>query len=217
MKLLKPISIVFLGLFVVVAACTDDADYVEDREDRTEMKNDDTMHQDDMNRDNMMKTNTAVAVVNPTQDSNVEGWVTFTKEGDGVRVNGEFSGLSEGKHGFHIHQYGDCRAADATSAGGHFNPAGNDHGARTDSVRHMGDMGNITAGSNGNATVDYLDSVIKMKHIIGRGLVIHGGEDDLTSQPSGAAGPRMACGVIGIANTDAGMNEGTNNMENENM
>ncbi|HLR24675.1 MAG TPA: superoxide dismutase family protein, partial [Fodinibius sp.] len=149
-----------------------------------------------------MDVTATVAVVHPTKDSDVMGTVTFTKEGDGVRVQGNISGLKEGKHGFHIHQYGDCRADDGSSAGGHYNPAGNDHAARTDSVRHMGDMGNITADADGNASVDYVDSVIDMNMIMGRAVVIHGGEDDLTSQPSGAAGARMACGVIGIANPD---------------
>src|SRR5699024_2746069 len=150
----------------------------------------------------MMDVKTTVAVVTLTKEIDVMGKVTFTKEGDGVRVQGNISGLKEGKHGFHIHQYGDCRADDGSSAGGHYNPAGNDHAARTDSVRHMGDMGNISADAVGTARVDYVDSVIDMNMIMGRAVVIHGGEDDLTSQPSGAAGARMACGVIGIANPD---------------
>lgn len=196
---MKPFLITILGLFVAVSACTQDAEY-EDREQEDLTSEDTTMHEDDM-----MQATTAVAVVHPTEGNDVQGWVTFTKEGDGVQVNGEFSGLTEGEHGFHIHQYGDCRASDGTSAGGHFNPANTQHGARTDSVRHMGDMGNITAGADGNATVDYVDSVIDLNKIVGRGIVIHGGQDDLTSQPSGAAGARMACGVIGIANTDTTM------------
>lgn len=208
MKLLKSTLSIFLGLFIVIAGCTQQTNTDQQNGDEDANASQEQMYDSDA-----MMHNMAVAVVHPTQDSEVEGWVTFTKEGDGVRVHGEFSGLEQGKHGFHIHQYGDCRAADGTSAGGHFNPAGNDHAARTDSVRHMGDMGNITAGSNGNTTVDYVDSVIKMNQIMGRGLVIHGGEDDLTSQPSGAAGARMACGVIGVANADFTMSD---NMEEGN-
>ncbi len=71
--------------------------------------------------------------------------------------------------------------------------------------KHVGDMGNIQADADGNATIDYVDSTINLNgpdSVIGRGVVLHGGEDDLESQPSGAAGPRMACGVIGIANTE---------------
>jgi len=162
-----------------------------------QQKNDDT--------ENATNFEKAVAVVHPTQDSDVSGTVTFTKGTDGVNVQAEISGLGEGNHGFHIHQYGDCSATDGTSAGGHYSPAGNEHGAPTDAVRHMGDMGNLAADSDGNATLDYVDPNIKLNgpnSIIGRGIIIHGGADDFTSQPSGAAGPRKACGVIGIA--DAG-------------
>lgn len=141
----------------------------------------------------------AVAVVSPTENSTVSGAVHFSKVADGVLVQGEFAGLSEGKHGFHIHQYGDCTASDGTSAGGHFNPFEKQHSSPDAEDRHMGDMGNITADVSGNASVDYVDGTINIEQIIGRGVVIHGGEDDLSSQPSGAAGPRMACGVIGIA------------------
>ncbi len=140
----------------------------------------------------------AVAVVAPTEGSTVTGTVHFSKVADGVSVKGEFSGLSEGKHGFHIHQYGDCTASDGTSAGGHFNPFDKQHSNPESDNRHMGDMGNISADASGKAMVSYVDGTINIEQIIGRGVVVHGGEDDLSSQPSGAAGPRMACGVIGI-------------------
>ena len=116
-----------------------------------------------------------------------------------MQVTAEISGLSEGNKGFHIHQYGDCTAANGTSAGGHFNPEGMDHAGPTDAIRHMGDMGNITANAQGNAMIDYVDKTIHINMILGRGVIVHNGEDDLSSQPSGAAGPRVACGVIGVA------------------
>lgn len=147
----------------------------------------------------------AVAVVHPTANSEVSGTVTFQKVEKGVRVQGNFTGLSQGKHGFHIHEYGDCRADDGTSAGGHYNPTDKKHGAPTQDARHMGDMGNLVVGEDGKANIDYVDPKIKLNgpnSIIGRGIVIHGGADDFESQPSGAAGPRMACGVIGVANPE---------------
>jgi Cu-Zn family superoxide dismutase len=147
----------------------------------------------------------AVAVVHPTENGKAAGSLTFTKVENGVRVQGEFEGLEEGKHGFHIHQYGDCRAADGTSAGGHYNPADNPHAGPDAESRHVGDMGNLEADADGNATIDYVDSTIELngpESIMGRGVIIHGGEDDLESQPTGAAGPRMGCGVIGVANAD---------------
>lgn len=140
-----------------------------------------------------------VATVMPVGDSGVSGSVIFSKAENGVSVEGNFEGLEPGNHGFHIHEYGDCRADDGTSAGGHFNPAGNEHGAPTDMERHMGDLGNIEANENGSATIAYIDETITLSQILGRGIIIHAGEDDLTSQPTGAAGSRVACGVIGVA------------------
>ena len=142
----------------------------------------------------------AVSQVYPLGESGVTGTVFFEQTDTGVSVTAQLNGLEPGNHGFHIHQYGDCTAADGTSAGGHFNPAGNDHSGPDAESRHMGDMGNITADATGNASINYTDQTINIDQIIGRGIVVHAGEDDLNSQPSGAAGPRVACGVIGIQN-----------------
>ncbi len=150
----------------------------------------------------------AIAVLHATEGNDVSGTVTFESVDEGVQVKGEFEGLSQGKHGFHIHEYGDCSADDGTSAGGHYNPDETEHGSPTDDNRHMGDMGNLTVNDDGTATIDYVDPKISLNgadNIIGRGVIVHGGEDDLESQPSGAAGPRVACGVIGLANTGGGM------------
>ena len=147
----------------------------------------------------------AIAVLHPTEGNDVHGVVTFTKVADGVKVSADVRGLTPGKHGFHIHQYGDCSAPDGTSAGGHFSPMNMKHGAPTDQERHEGDMGNIVADSTGVATLDWVDSRLSFSgpnSIIGRGVIVHAGEDDLKSQPTGAAGARVACGVIGIAKSN---------------
>lgn len=141
----------------------------------------------------------AVAVVTALGESGAQGIVTFEAVSEGVSITAEFTGLEEGSHGFHIHQYGNCTASNGTSAGGHFNPGDNVHSNPEAMNRHMGDMGNIIANSNGEASKNYVDSSINIAQIIGRGIIVHAGEDDLTSQPSGAAGSRIACGVIGIA------------------
>jgi Cu-Zn family superoxide dismutase len=144
----------------------------------------------------------AVAELHGTKGNNVKGTVSFTKEENGITIVADIESLTPGKHGFHIHEYGDCTADDGTSAGGHFNPENVKHGAPTDSVRHVGDLGNITADKDGNAHLEWTDPLLSFTgshSIIGRAVVVHGGEDDLTSQPSGNAGPRVACGVIGIA------------------
>ena len=144
----------------------------------------------------------AVAVLHPTQGSSASGEVRFLEVNGGVRVTGEVRGLTPGKHGFHIHELGDCSAPDGTSAGGHYNPMGKPHGGPDSVERHVGDLGNITADMSGKASYDRIDRYLSLNgpySIIGRAVIIHAGEDDLVSQPTGNAGARVACGVIGIA------------------
>jgi Cu-Zn family superoxide dismutase len=146
-----------------------------------------------------------IAVLHPTAGNKVSGTVTFTPVADGVQVHAEITGLSPGKHGFHVHEFGDCSAADATSAGGHFNPTHEPHAGRDAAQRHVGDMGNIEANASGKATLDYVDHHMSLSNnqtsVIGRAVIVHAKPDDLKSQPSGNAGARVACGVIGWAKT----------------
>ncbi len=131
----------------------------------------------------------------------VNGTITFTQDGDKVKIQGSVMGLTPGKHGFHVHEFGDCNCGDGKCTGGHFNPAGTKHGSPSSEERHVGDLGNIEADAEGKATFEFTDSVIKLSgnhSIIGRAIIIHAGEDDLTSQPTGAAGARVGVGVIGI-------------------
>ncbi|WP_340106775.1 superoxide dismutase family protein [Rhodohalobacter sp. 8-1] len=145
-----------------------------------------------------------VSVLHPTLGNDVNGVVRFFKVDEGIRVLAEVYDLdANSTHGFHIHQYGDCSEVDGTSAGGHFNPHGTRHGGPESDERHVGDLGNIQVDQNGYAQYDRIDTVISFEganNIIGRGIIIHAGEDDLESQPTGAAGARLACGVIGVAN-----------------
>ena len=135
--------------------------------------------------------------------SKVVGMITFTKAGDDVQVVGDITGLTAGKHGFHIHEKGDCSAPDAASAGAHFNPTNQHHGGTTTPPeRHTGDLGNIEANAEGVATLDWTDSQLGFDGhhgIVGRAVIVHAKADDLKTQPTGDAGGRLACGVIGIA------------------
>ncbi|WP_269539178.1 superoxide dismutase family protein [Cerasicoccus fimbriatus] len=144
----------------------------------------------------------AIAVMTPTKGNTASGVVTFEKQKDGVKVSGKISGLTPGEHGFHVHQYGDIDSDDGTATGGHYNPLDTEHGGPEMPMHHVGDMGNITADENGVAEFSFVMPKMKLNgptSIIGRGLIVHGGKDDLTSQPSGAAGPRVGQGVIGVA------------------
>lgn len=148
-----------------------------------------------------MSLGALVAVIHPVGEDGASGVVRFEQVDEGVRITADVEGLSEGLHGFHIHQYGDCTAADATSAGGHFNPAGAPHSGPDAAERHMGDMGNLEAGADGRAVMDVIDGTVDLGMILGRGVIVHAEADDLVSQPTGAAGGRLGCGVIGVANS----------------
>ncbi len=144
----------------------------------------------------------AIAVLHPTKGSKVQGTVTFTKSGDEIKVVADLTGLKPGQHGFHIHEFGDCSSPDGKSAGGHFNPTNSAHASHDAEQRHEGDLGNIEADSKGKAHLELTDKMMTMsgeKSIIGRGLIVHEKADDLKTQPTGDAGGRVACGVIGIA------------------
>lgn len=144
----------------------------------------------------------AIAVLHPTTGSTVAGTVTFTVSGDAVKVVADLTGLTPGKHGFHIHEFGDCSSPDAKSAGGHFNPGGHQHGAPDATDRHAGDLGNIDADASGKAHLEISDKVMKLSgndSIVGHAVIVHEKADDLKTQPTGDAGGRVACGVIGVA------------------
>ena len=144
----------------------------------------------------------ALAVLHSASGSNVTGTVTFTASGNEIKVVADIAGLQPGKHGFHIHEFGDCSSPDGKAAGGHFNPANAPHAGHDAAQRHEGDLGNLEADSNGKAHLELTDKMMTMsgdKSIIGRGVIVHEKEDDLKSQPVGNAGGRLACGVIGIA------------------
>jgi Cu-Zn family superoxide dismutase len=148
---------------------------------------------------------TAQVVLKPTQGHDANGTLTLRAEGDGVRISGELAGLKPGsEHGFHVHENGDCSAPDATSAGGHFNPAGQAHGSMDADPHHAGDMPNQMADAQGVADVNVLVPGMSLTpgsdhYVIGRALVVPAQPDDYQSQPSGNAGARIACGVIEAA------------------
>lgn len=147
--------------------------------------------------------NKLVAVMHPTQGHTARGVITFTQSGEEVKVVAEIEGLSpNGTHAIHIHEFGDATSADGSSAGGHYNPEGHDHGLPNQTHRHAGDLGNLHADENGKVryelTVRNITLADEHNPIVGRGVIIHVEPDD-GSQPVGNAGGRISMGVIGIA------------------
>jgi len=138
----------------------------------------------------------------PTQGHNASGTLTLAAEGDSVRLTGTLQGLTpNGEFGFHIHEKGDCSAADASSAGGHFNPANAVHGDPQGIIHHAGDMLNAKSDPQGAAVVDAVASGVSLgggqpNDVRGKAVVLHEKADDYATQPSGDSGARIACGVI---------------------
>lgn len=151
--------------------------------------------------DGIETTPMALATLEPSEGYDTAGTVAFieTDTGAGIRIIARIRNVTDGSHGFHVHENGDCSAADASSAGDHLNPGDQPHGGRGSDQRHVGDLGNIVADGNGMAMLDIQDDVISLEgpnSIIGKAVVVHSEQDDLNSQPSGNAGERVACGVI---------------------
>ena len=146
----------------------------------------------------------AVAVLASASGSRVSGKLTLAPMGDGVHISGEVGGLKPGDvRGFHIHEKGDCSAADATTAGGHFNPGAQAHGRAGQGAHHAGDSDNIVADAEGVARIDAHVSGVTLgggaaNDIAGREVIVHAAADDYTTQPTGNAGARVACGVIKV-------------------
>lgn len=144
----------------------------------------------------------AVALVRPTAGSTVEGVVRFEQMDGGTEVYVSLRGLDPGAHGVHIHENGDCSAPDGSSAGGHWDPMNtNEHGGPFSEMenRHMGDLGNFTAGDNGVASesITIPGMMVEGEYpLAGQAIIVHSGRDDLETDPAGDAGNRMACGVI---------------------
>ncbi len=145
--------------------------------------------------------NAPVAPEPNTSSVRIEMDATFKKILEGVEITLNVTGLSpNSEHGMHIHEKGECRAPDFASAGGHFNPHSQNHGAPGDTQSHLGDLGNITADANGKYA-----GVLTIKNatssgplsILNRSIIIHEKTDDLKTQPSGDSGNRLACVVVG--------------------
>jgi Cu-Zn family superoxide dismutase len=142
----------------------------------------------------------ATAMLEAKSGSSATGEATFSQVESGLRISIRIKGATEGEHGLHIHEKGDCSAADASSAGGHLNPLGHDHGGLSQFPRHAGDLGNITVGKDGNGQLEILVKGLTVVpgegSVAGKAVVLHEKPDDLRTQPSGNSGARISCGVI---------------------
>ncbi len=145
---------------------------------------------------------TAGATLKPTAGHAAQGVLALVSSDTGVRLEGRVEGLDPGaRHGFHVHETGDCSAPVATSAGAHFNPGGHAHAGPGAAMRHLGDLGNLEADAQGVATVALTIEGATLgdggaNDLLRRALIVHAAPDDFATQPTGNAGARIACAVI---------------------
>nr|AJP07258.1 superoxidase dismutase [Helicoverpa armigera nucleopolyhedrovirus] len=142
----------------------------------------------------------------------ISGEIFFSQESPLhlIKITGFILNLPRGLHGIHVHEFGDTSNG-CTSAGEHFNPTGQTHGAPNATVRHVGDLGNVESfGINSLTEVNIVDNVMSLfgpHSILGRSLVVHTDRDDLglTDHPlsriTGNSGGRLGCGIIGVTNS----------------
>ena len=145
----------------------------------------------------------AMATLSPATGQQASGTVSFTPMSNGrVQVKADLQNVPAGMHGFHLHEVGDC-SNNGQAAGGHFNPTMMPHGAPDAASHHAGDFGNVTADASGIVHTSFTTTALSLSgtnSAVGRAVVLHGGSDDLTSQPAGNSGPRIACGVVTLMN-----------------
>ena len=146
----------------------------------------------------------AHAMIDALGDSGITGIAVFTQNGDQITLTAEIQGASPGPHGFHIHANGDCSSPDGKSAGGHWNPTDVAHGKWGEDAFHLGDIGNISVGEDGTGRITLTTDLWEIGtgsdiDVVGKGIIVHADADDFVSQPSGAAGARIGCGVIVLA------------------
>jgi Cu-Zn family superoxide dismutase len=204
-------TLLFLGLAVGLAACdregSENTEPVGPTADADIDTDADTVAPDDSGAAGTMLAASAIATLQPAPGGTASGTLNFAIDDGGVRMTGGITGLDpDTAHGMHIHEVGDCSAPDFVSAGDHFNPDAQPHGDRAGSgPHHAGDMPNVVADAAGNAKVDQRLEGLAIdsggaNDIVGKAVIVHAEPDDYSTQPSGASGARIACGVIELEN-----------------
>ncbi|NAY90564.1 superoxide dismutase family protein [Muricauda sp. JGD-17] len=194
---MEKIKAVVLGLLLITAfSCKEVKKEAESTADAVEETVEEVVEK--------VEKKTLTFTMEPKSDSQVKGEVSFTEENGVVVMKASFTGLTPGEHAIHIHEKADCSSDDGKSTGGHWNPTFQPHAKwGAEGGYHKGDIGNFVADADGNATVDFATNEWcigcddETKNIVGKAVIVHQGVDDFTSQPSGAAGPRISCtGII---------------------
>lgn len=199
--IMKRLAVLFaiLSVFLLLAACGT----TSNEEGSSESENNAAMNNGEEEQQGEEATET-ISVNMMNQDGEEIGTAELMQQDNGTMIQLDASNLPEGKHGFHIHETGSCEAPDFKSAGGHFNPADASHGTMSEDGPHAGDLENLEVSADGTVQKEIMNENVTLEKgkdnsllkESGTALVIHASADDNSSQPSGDAGDRIACGVI---------------------
>lgn len=191
------LSVIF-SVAIIFTSCKNEKTTPEEKVDENT-----NLTQEDMQNEQEEEVLEVVVQMEPKSKSELTGTATFTQKDGEVTMTANFTGLKEGMHAIHIHEKADCSAEDGTSAGGHWNPTFEDHGEwGSENGYHRGDIGNFDVNAEGKGTITFttdqwcIGCDDSKKNILNKAIIVHDGVDDFTSQPSGAAGTRVGCGVI---------------------
>lgn len=187
---MKNLSILLISLSLSIISCKNEKKNTETIEDKTV-------------ENQVVEPKSITVELSAKSESHVSGTVIFTDKNGTVSMLATVSGLEPGAHAIHIHESSDCSSPDGKSAGGHWNPTNQPHGKwGVETGYHKGDIGNFTADENGNASISIstdewcIGCGDETKDVIGKGIIVHAGVDDFTTQPTGDAGGRVSCGGI---------------------
>jgi Cu-Zn family superoxide dismutase len=143
----------------------------------------------------------ALAIIEPRSGSSTNGMASFTSDGKTVTLQLEVANAPPGEHAVHIHEKPDCSAPDAQSAGPHWNPTGAAHGKWGEKHFHLGDIGNLEIDDKGRGSLTLSTELWTIgtglsNDVVDHAIVVHIHKDDFATQPDGAGGTRIGCGVI---------------------
>lgn len=194
------VLLAILSLFLVLTACGGTAN----EEGSSGSENNGTMNNGEEEQQQGEEATKTITVNMMNQDGEEIGTAELMQQDSGTMIQLDASNLPEGTHGFHIHETGSCEAPDFKSAGGHFNPADASHGTMSEDGPHAGDLENLEVSADGTVQKEIMNEKVTLEKgkdnsllkEAGTALVIHASADDNSSQPSGDAGDRIACGVI---------------------
>lgn len=201
------LSMITVG--ILAFSCKDSVQAEKDGDNKTDTTSYENDH-DSEKSDNLKmgdpdnaKTKIIKTTLNAKSDSKATGEITFEEKLGQVVMEAKFKGLNPGTHAIHLHETANCSSKDGKSAGGHWNPTGEQHGKWGDSEGyHKGDIGNFEVADDGTASVNFetnewcIGCDDSNKNIVGRSVIIHQGGDDFVSQPSGDAGKRVGCAEV---------------------